>query len=300
MTPLSCRRFRFSREPASHPIQIRLGRRPDRAAPPDQEGRSRAQSPVLRSEAMATARNALSTSDPTEYPVDDGVGEDLLQRLIAEVLRPLIAALLASRGDKALVGADQFIYWKQFAPTKSVAPDVYVLPGVAPNQRVRSWKVWETGIVPSFALEIVSDDHRKDADDSPRRYDELGVAELVIFDPDYEARRDGIRFRTYRRLPKRGLVLFEATNQDRVKSKVLGCWLCAVGDGDETRLRLGLGPRGDDLLATDTERATAEAERATAEAERADAERAARQRAEAELAKLRAELARAKPRRRSS
>jgi Uma2 family endonuclease len=245
---------------------------------------------------MATARLKLPPTDPTEYPVSDDVGEDSLQRFIAELLRPLLEQLCASRRETAFVGADQFIYWKQFAPKKSLAPDVYVLPGVSPKRRVRVWKVWETGIVPSFALEVVSDDDRKDTEDSPRRYDELGVGELVIFDPDHRARRDGVRFRVYRRLPRRGLVLVEATNEDRVRSKALSCWLRAVGAGDATRLRVGLGPRGEKLMPTDAERAEEAAERADRAAERADraAERA--DKAEAELAALRARLAKAERR----
>ena len=223
------------------------------------------------------ARTRPSAPDPTVYPIEDDVGEDSLQRFIAEVFRPLVAALLASRGIKAFAGADQFIYWKQFSPTKCIAPDVYVLPGVAPTARVRAWKVWETGIVPSFALEIMSADDQKDVEASPRRCDELGVRELVVFDPEPETRQDGVRFRVFRRVGKRGLVLVEVSNGDRVRSKVLDCWLRATGEGSETRLRIGLGPRGGTLMPTDQERAGIDADRAD--------------RAEGELRKLRAQLA---------
>ena len=253
------------------------------------------------------------------------MGEDLLQRFIVEMLRPLIAALFAKQGRKALVGADQFIYWEQHNPRKAVAPDVYVLPGLDPRTRVKAWKVWEGGIVPSFALEVMSDDERKDVEQSPERYAELGVKELVVFDPEPERRADGVRFRVYRKVGKRGLVLVEVTNEDRVRSKELGCWLRAVGEGVDLRLRVGLGPRGDELLWTDGERAEqeraareqeraarereaaraeqeraarereaarAEQERAAREREaaRAEQERAARERAEQEVARLRAEL----------
>jgi Uma2 family endonuclease len=248
----------------------------------------------------ASSGAKVALHDPTVYPVVDDVGEDLLQRLIAEMLRPLLETWLASQNVRALVGADQFIYWRQFYPTKSVAPDVYVLPGVAQDERVRAWKVWERDIVPSFTLEIVSSDEQKDVDESVRRYAEMGVTEVVIFDPEYHLRREGVRFRVHRMLPRRGLTLIEATNADRVRSKVLRCWLRAVGEGTEVRLRVATGPRGDELLPTDAERARLEAERARVEAERArvEAERAAAEReariaAEAELAKVKAELAKA-------
>jgi Uma2 family endonuclease len=211
---------------------------------------------------------AAARKDPTVYPVEDDVGEDLLQTLIAEMLRPLIAALFAKRGEKALVGADQYIYWQQYAPRKVVAPDIYVLPGVDPDTRVRSWKVWETGIVPSFALEIVSADDKKDVELSPERYDELGTPEVVIFDPEHTQRDDGVRFRVHRRLARRGLTLVEATNADRVRSKALGCFLRVVGSGAKTRLRVGLGKDGEELLPTQAERAEgAEAELAEARRE---------------------------------
>lgn len=100
--------------------------------------------------------------DPTIYTVEEKLGEDLLQRWIVEVLRPIIVALFAQRSIKALVGADQFIYWERGNPRKKLAPGIYVLPGLDPNTRVTAWKVWETGIVPSFALEITGVNAAKD------------------------------------------------------------------------------------------------------------------------------------------
>ena len=172
------------------------------------------------------------------------MGEDLLRRLIVEMLRPLIVALFARQGRKALVGADQFNYWEQHNPRKAVAPDVYVLPGLDPRTSGKAWKVWETGIVPSFALEVMSDDERRDVEQSPVRYAELGVKELVVFGPEPERRADGVRLRVYRKVGKRGLVLVGVTNEDRVRSKELGCWLRAVGEGLDLRLRWGWGCEG--------------------------------------------------------
>jgi len=239
---------------------------------------------------MSTAVRRKCSIDPTVYPVEEDVGEDSLQTFILETLRPLIASLFAWRGKKAFVGSDQFIYWEQYNPRKVVAPDLYVLPGVAPETRVPVWKVWETRVVPSFALEIMSEDQRKDVEESPRRYAELGVRELILFDPEPETRRDGIRFRVFRPVGKRGLVLVEATNEDRVRSKVLDAWIRVMGRGLQTRLRVGLGARGEELLPTAEERAEAEAKRAEAEAKRAEAEA---KRAEAEAKRAEAEAKRA-------
>jgi hypothetical protein len=199
------------------------------------------------------------------------MGEGTLQRLISELLRPLLAQVLSELGVKAFVGADQFIYYEQFAPTEVVAPDVYVMPGFDQDIEVDCWKTWETGVVPSFALEVVSRDHRKDTERSPARYAAMGAKELVIFDPKSHRRRDAVRWLVYRKLPKRGLVKVEATNADRVYSKTLKLWLRMVGKGAQTRVRLGRGPNGDELIPTATE---------------------AREAAEAEIARLRAEIAR--------
>jgi hypothetical protein len=223
------------------------------------------------------------------------MGEDTLQRWIVELLRPLVEQWLAQRRVKALVGADQFIYWRQHDPHRRVAPDVYVLPGVAPATHVRAWKVWETGIAPSFCFEVVSRDWEKDDTGAPERYAALGARELVIFDPAWAGRSGGLRWQVYRRLARRGLVRVEATNGDRVRSRVLGCWLRALGVGVATRVRVASGARGETLLPTPAEmvaraQASAEYARAAAQSERA-AKEAALARAEAEQTAREAALA---------
>jgi Uma2 family endonuclease len=225
-----------------------------------------------------------SELDPTVYPSEDQIGEGSLQRFISELLRASIERWLAQQNKPAFVGANQFIYWKQFDPIRKLAPDVFFLPGVKPGIKIDSWKTWETGIIPPFAVEIVSQDYLKDYGDAPRHYDELGVKELIIFDPGFDTlRSERLRFQVFRRIGKRGLVRVEATNAEHVRSRVLGCSLRSVGaDPGMVRLRLATGPEGDNIFATDAEAAQAAFE----------AEHAARVEAEAEIARLRAELKR--------
>ena len=204
---------------------------------------------------VRASAKASSIFDPTVYPVEEKVGEDLLQRWIVELLRPLLERWLSQRGVQALVGADQFIYYQQHAPTQRVSPDIYVLPGVAPRTRVTSWKTWEKGIVPNFALEIVSKDWEKDYIDAPARYADVGVKELVIFDPAPERHADGIRWQVFRRGAGRRLARVEVSAGDRIKSKVLACFLRAVGEGDDMRVRIGAGAGGDELFPTGEEAA---------------------------------------------
>ncbi|UQA59636.1 Uma2 family endonuclease [Polyangium aurulentum] len=240
--------------------------------------------------------------DPTFYPSTDDMGEDTIQRLITELLRPLLERYLAAHGIQAFVGADQFIYWEKGNPRATVAPDVYVMPGLPQDLVPRCWKVWRTGVAPSFALEVMSEeDDGKDLEDSPRRYEALGVKEVIVFDPYVNVASGRMRFRVHRRNEQGRLVLVQTTNADRVHSEVLGCFLRAVGQDATLRLRIAVGPAGDELFPTEAEEERAKAreerkafkaEQEAREAERKarQAERKAREAAEAEIAKLRAEI----------
>jgi len=230
------------------------------------------------------AQSARKPASDDIYPASDDMGEHGIQRLIAEVL-PMLVRWLAEKQRVVHVGSGQFVYWERDRPASRIAPDVYVLPGIDPDIAIRSWKVWETGVRPSFALEVVGDDITKDYEDGPALYDQLGVDELLVFDPHASATsRRRIRFQLFRRVGKRGLVRAFASQGDRVSSKTLGAFVRATGRDDGVRLRLGLGKNGDTLYPTE-----AEAERAAKEAERA-----ARLAAEQEVARLKALLAEAK------
>jgi hypothetical protein len=197
-----------------------------------------------------------SSAPSVAYPASDERGEHELQRLIAELLRPLLARFLAERGVVGHAGADQFIYWEEGNPAKRLAPDLHVLPNVRQDVVIRSWQTWSTGIVPSFALEVASDSVSKDYDDGPAAYADLGVRELVVFDPHARVPGRGrrVRWQVFRRLPRRGLIRVEVSQGDRVRSKTLGAWLRAVGEGDRVRVRLGLGPHGEELFPTEVAR----------------------------------------------
>jgi len=226
--------------------------------------------------------------DRVVYPISDDMGEHELQTLMREMLRPLLARLLASKGLEAHAGSDQFIYWEKGNPAACVAPDAYVLPGVLQSRVIASWKTWEEhDIVPSLAIEIVTGDVEKDYEEAPARYDALGVHELVIYDTRLEPGPRRIRrwrFQIYRRTAGR-FVRILATDEDRVRLRSLGAWLRVVGEGTERRLRLATGSRGNDLVPTSDEEAHAAHAQARAAHMRADAERARADRLEAALRK---------------
>jgi Putative restriction endonuclease len=260
----------------------------------------------------APQRHVYEAYDPTVYPVEEKVGQDSLQSKILELLRPLVDLWLVLCERPSFVGSDQFVYYKRHNPKKCVAPDVYVLPGVPRDARVKVWQVWKTGIVPSLCIEVVaSDDAEKDYREAPERYAELGVDELIIFDADHHLSPERVRWQRYRKLKTRGFVLVESSNGDRIRSRVLRCFLRVVGEGDEARVRLATGPAGDELVPTEAEaeraakeveRAAKEAERAAKEVERAakEAERAAKEAALGRVAELEALLAGAAKREPSS
>jgi|SRR5688572_24900601 len=244
-----------------------------------------------------TARTPV---EATIYREEDDVGEHEIQTYILEVLRPLVERYLREQRVAAHVGSDQYVYWKQHDPLACVAPDLYVLRGVSQEIAIDVWKVWERGVVPELAIEVVGRDPHKDYEEAPRRYAELGVDELIVFDPF--PGRERVAFAVYRR-DGGTLQRVETTDADRVFSRALGCFVRRVGDGAATRLRLGTGARGDDvfptpeeaaLAAEQAERTATKAERAAKEAERTakEAERAAKEAALQRIAELEAELAR--------
>jgi Uma2 family endonuclease len=201
----------------------------------------------------------------------------------------LYRVLKLAFADRAGLGSDCFVYWHGSNPRRCLAPDVFVHLG-APHVGVKSWKTWERG-TPQLAVEIVSDPGTEieDWDDKLHRYHELGVQELVRFDPDAPA---GSRLRVWDRIADD--LVERAVSDDRSACLPLGLhWVVAPIEEWPTGLRLARDEAGADLLPVPEEaarRAQAEAQRGQAEAQRGQAEA---QRGQAE-AQREAEAARAK------
>jgi hypothetical protein len=213
---------------------------------------------------------APTVEDRTVYPEEERVGEDIVQRFIVEALRPLIARWFEERGETVFVGADQFIYFEQYNAHRRVCPDVYVLPGISPEARAPSWKTWQVGVVPSFAFEVVSTNWEKDYYDVPIVHEELGTKELVIFDPTFDQRREGVRWQRYVRNDAGVLALVDHTDVMSVDSVALGCALRLVGVGQRQRIRLVESKESLVLFPTaeEAERQAKEVEREAKEVER--------------------------------
>jgi hypothetical protein len=96
------------------------------------------------------------------------------------------------------VGSDQFVYWLANEPARKLAPDVFVRVGT-PQTSFGSWKTWEQGGAADLAVEIICPNEGDGTawDDKLTRYHELGVKELVRFDPEAA---EGQRLRVWDRV----------------------------------------------------------------------------------------------------
>ena len=208
---------------------------------------------------------------PIDYPSSDGqpMAENDAQRSAIMYGIGALARHFKSRRD-VYVSGDLLIYYREGNPRLSVAPDVFVVFGVAKRERP-NYKLWEEGRAPAFVLEVASPSTwRDDLGRKRSLYARLGVREYWQYDPTgahLPARLQGERLTPsgYVRQPA-------ATARDgtlTLRSRTLGLELRAT-PGREMRFR---DPAtGCDLLSHDEE---AEAREAEAEARRAAEARAA-------------------------
>jgi Uma2 family endonuclease len=197
---------------------------------------------------------------PTEEKVPEGIRHLELRTFLYRVLKLALE-------DHAQVGSDQFMYWNGRNPKRYLAPDVFVHFG-APHELVKSWKTWERG-TPQLAIEIVSDPGTE-IDDFPsklERYEELGVPELVLFDPDAPK---GSRVRAWDRVEDD--LVERVVEDDRTPCLSLGLhWVVAPVETHPVGLRLARDEAGEDLLPSPEEAVRREMEAAKREAEAARA-----------------------------
>jgi Uma2 family endonuclease len=241
------------------------------------------------------------TIEQIEYPESDGkpmaetdVHRDWMWRIL-DILRQRY------RGQQVYVASNLFIYYGEGNPSKSVAPDEFVVKDCDPRPR-RTFQIWnEGGKVPDMVIEVTSrSTRREDRSDKPEIYRLLGVKEYFLFDPTAE----------YLRPPLQGYRLEHGdfTKVEPDESGVLRCEELDITLRLEGRdLVLCDGTTGQ-VLPTEAEAAEAgrRAERAArrravaarkqAEADReqaeADREQAQAERKRAEAARKQAEAAR--------
>jgi Uma2 family endonuclease len=118
---------------------------------------------------------------PLRFPESAEMPEGTDHLILRTFLYQLLGYLL---GPDHTVGSDQFVYWLPTNPRRCLSPDVFVKLGVA-RTRFGSWKCWERG-APDLAIEIIgpNEGDGMDWEEKLARYAELGVEELVRFDPE--------------------------------------------------------------------------------------------------------------------
>jgi Uma2 family endonuclease len=124
--------------------------------------------------------------DPIVYPESDGkpMAENTKQLRWIQTLYGNISALFRDAPD-VFVGGDQLWYPVEGEPGTRTAPDVYVVFGRPKGDR-GSYKQWEEGGVPmTVVFEILSPSNtREEMADKFVFYDEHGVEEYFVYDPD--------------------------------------------------------------------------------------------------------------------
>ncbi|MDE0315491.1 MAG: Uma2 family endonuclease [Candidatus Poribacteria bacterium] len=243
------------------------------------------------------------TDESDIYPETDGkpmAVSDLHRRILIRTLQVLDTHF--EERPEVYVSGDILMYYVEGDPRKSVAPDVLVSFGLGKKLR-RTYKVWEEGKVPDFAMEFSSENtYRNDLGKKLELYGLLGIQDYFLYDAE------GLY------LPS-ALMGFELVDNVYVPisaGPTGGLRSAALGlDFHVDNVGLGIyDPAADEWLQTPAESAlslaeqeairaeTAEARAETAEARaeqettRAETAEARAEQAEADAAKLREQLAR--------
>ncbi|UQA61134.1 Uma2 family endonuclease [Polyangium aurulentum] len=199
---------------------------------------------------------------------EEDMGEGCEQGEIIRILLSCLGQLAAERGwQNVLIAGDNFFAWVKDEPLVRVSPDVYLLDEPPPPPLPKMWETWQPGHrPPRFAVEIVSDDWKKDYEDNPPKYAQLGCRELVIFDPEAALKPDrkGTRvpLQVYRR-DEDGAFVKVYRGDGPVYCEQIGAHLATRREGATVRLRVARDGAGTSLVPTAEE----EVERLKAEIE---------------------------------
>jgi Uma2 family endonuclease len=238
---------------------------------------------------MATNRRSAGNRE-VDYPTSDGRSTD------SDVHRDLMSDLIRTLEDHCAadpmvhVTGNLLLYYEEGNKRKRVAPDVFVIRGVAKRDR-DYYLLWVEGKAPDIVIELTSDTTRsEDLKKKTTLYrDVLKIPEYFLFDP----------LQDYLKPPMQGYRLVEGQYrpiepvEGRLPSEVLGLHL----ERYDSELRL-FDPATGRRLPTLRERASGiNAEmlhalhEAGVEGMKARSERRRRLEAEAEVDRLRRELA---------
>ena len=140
---------------------------------------------------MTSKRAVLTAGKPTDteivYPEMDGMPlpDGFYQyEHILDILPTL--KLFFESDPRVAVSGNTFIYYLEGDPYSWVSPDCYVAFDISMDsiERYNTYRVWEVGKVPDFALEIGSPSTAtNDLGDKRDLYARLGIREYWLYDP---------------------------------------------------------------------------------------------------------------------
>ena len=173
---------------------------------------------------------------PLHFPEHEQVPETKWHLELKTLLYQFLKLAFA---DQALIGCDQFVYFDAANPRVCLAPDAFVRLG-GPDELFGSWKVWERG-APQLAVEIISDFDARDRNWEAKlaSYRQLGVQELVRFDPDAQTGK----LRIWDRLGD-DLVERDLADAATPSSVLPGFWLLVADQKLGPTLRLSYDEQG--------------------------------------------------------
>jgi Uma2 family endonuclease len=122
-------------------------------------------------------------TDLVEYPEADGrpMAESDLHRDLMFYVINLLRRYFT--GQQVYVSGNLLLYYEEGNPRKSVAPDCFVVWGVAPHRR-NICKLWQEGHGPKVVFEVTSKTtQREDQLYKMGLYARLGVEEYYLYDP---------------------------------------------------------------------------------------------------------------------
>ena len=189
-----------------------------------------------------------------DYPSSDGqpMAETDHQRIPLTYAVDGLRHHFRNRAD-VYVSGNLFIYYREGNPRAVVAPDVFVVYGVAKRRRM-TYLLWEEGKAPDFVLEVASPNTWREDEGVKRRvYERLGVTEYYQYDPTGDllgtqlkgARLSGGRYEAQ-------AVRRSASGKPTLSSEVLELDLFVNREGD---LRFRDPATGEELLSYEQEAA---------------------------------------------
>lgn len=227
--------------------------------------------------------------------IDDERVESPERLEVTRLLLSVMSQLARERGwADWYVGTDHRFAWVREEPLVRVVPDVYLLGRRSEPPLPKEWQTWLPGHhAPRLALEIVEGDWRRQYDETPAKYWQLGCPELVLFDLEAATGRapssERLPLQVYRRDPDGAYVRVHAGGAP-VWLAALDAWLVTLKDGDHLALRVARTARATDLIPAEEEAHRAEAQAHAAEVRARVAAQKARVAAEARVRELEARV----------